>query len=141
MQLGAVEPKERYVCKQVKGDTGKETTPLPFPLQIFGVSSRCLSSTVRASLAAILADGATWETFISRQSLLEAKSARRHGPVSRDLRYKRACWPFVIKAEAPVWDLTVPELRGRLSERKLSTIGRKRDLILRLISSIKSDLN
>eukprot|EP01042_Synura_sphagnicola_P036761 gene36761-biopygen25784 len=67
MQLGAVEPKERYVCKQVKGDTGKETTPLSFPLQIFGVSSRCLSSSVRASLAAILADKVTWETFISRQ--------------------------------------------------------------------------
>ena len=51
MQLVAVEPEPRYICAQVNGDKGKDSTPLFFPLQIFRVTSRCLSSTVRASLA------------------------------------------------------------------------------------------
>jgi len=139
MQLGVVQPKHSYVCKLVKFDEGDETTPLSFPLQIYGISSRCLNSSIRASLAAILADGATWETFISRQSRLERDNTHRHGPVSREVEQKRASWPFLIKPEDSVWDSTLVELRRRLSDRKLSPTGRKRDLALRLKESILSD--
>eukprot|EP01042_Synura_sphagnicola_P036674 gene36674-biopygen17703 len=118
MQLGVEDPNSAYVCEQVKGDRGKEATPLSFPLQIYGLISRCLSSSVRASLAAILKDKANWETFIMRQSILEEGKTgdRVLRPESRNLEYKRACWDFVIKREASLWDLTVVELRKQLAK-------------------------
>ena len=136
---GAQVPKHNYLCEQVRGDRGKEQTPFPFPLQLYGLIAHCLRPSLTDSLADTLRDRAKWESFISTRSKKGEYDTHRNRSVSRSLSYKRASWDFVLKMATPLWDLTVTELRRRLSERKLSTIGRKSELVSQLIQSLESN--
>jgi len=99
MQVGVIKPSVKYRCNEVKKDLVAGGALPSFPLQIFGVSSRCLSPSLRASLSGLLQDNIDWETFIRRESYLETHTtpARTAGPNPRSLDKKRSSWPFVIR--------------------------------------------
>jgi len=97
MQLGVVGSKVSYVCKKVDCDDENGAVPLStFPLQLFGIKSRCLSSTVRSCLTELLQDHVHWEAFFRRESLLEKRAGVDCGPSWQNIEDMRRSWPFVI---------------------------------------------
>jgi len=98
MQLGAVGSTDSYICKKVDCDDENGAVALSaFPLQLFGMQSRCLSSTVRACLTDLLQDHVHWEAFFRRESLLEKRTGVDYGPSWQSMEDIRRCWPFVIE--------------------------------------------
>ena len=99
MQVGVMEPSVKYRCNMVKKDVVDGGVLPSFPLQIFGVTSRCLSPSVRATLSGLLQDNIDWETFIWREGHMVSHTnpAVISGPNPRSLEKKRSSWPFVIR--------------------------------------------
>ena len=98
MQLGAVGSTDSYICKKVDCDDENGAVAVSaFPLQLFGIQSRCLSSTVRACLTDLLQDHVHWEAFFRRESLLEKRTGVDYGPSWQSMEDMRRCWPFFIE--------------------------------------------
>jgi len=98
MQLGVIGSTDSYVCKKVDCDDENGAVALSaFPLQLFGIQSRCLSSTVRACLTDLLQDHVHWEAFTRRESLLEKRAGLDCGPSLQSMEDIRRSWPFVIQ--------------------------------------------
>jgi len=97
--VGVMDPSVKYRCNEVKKDVVAGGALPSFPLQIFGVTSRCLSPSLRASLSGLLQDNMDWETFIRRESSMETDTTQAWttGPSPRSLEKKRSSWPFVIR--------------------------------------------
>ena len=100
MQLGVLKPRVTYRCNAVKRDTVQGSTLSSFPLQIFGVTSRCLSPSLRASLVRLLQDHINWETFIRRDNVKRTGPPLvPYGPNTWSLNDKRRFYPFVMKPD------------------------------------------
>ena len=100
MQVGVLKPRVTYRCNAVKRDTVKGSTLSSFPLQIFGVTSRCLSPSLRASLVRLLQDHINWETFIRRDNVKRTGPPLvPYGPNTWSLNDKRRFYPFVMKPD------------------------------------------
>ena len=139
MQLGAKKPNKSIICGQVKKDlVGK-----PYPLQLFGLTSRCIKPSVRECLEGILIDHITWEGFQEIDKIAVAKSVKPTGPTADDPKKRRTIISFTndVNLDDAYWDLTVGQLRAILKERKLKSSGRnKMNLVQRLQEADKSSL-
>jgi len=129
MHLGAYE--DSAEC------SGEDSTK---SLQIFGLSSRCLSEPVVRSLEMLLDASNSIESFV-----LDQKAALEVGvsciPFPDDISDFRKILPFVIDNK-PQWsDLTVVELQSKCKENGLSGIWRlrKQALIKKLMQEVGSE--
>ena len=124
MQLGA---KEKSAYCNVGGG----------PLEIFGLSSRCLSEPVVRALEMLLDASNSLESFVLAQ-----KAASKEGaPFPDDVSTFRKILPFVIDRK-PQWnDLTVVELRSVCKKYGIKGYGKnlKQELIGRLIQAVGAE--
>jgi hypothetical protein len=111
----------------------------PRVLQIFGLSSRCLSETVIRSLEKLLDASNSIESFLLDQRA--AAEVDQTYPLPDDIGYMRRILPFVID-QRPQWnDLTVVELQAICVKEDLPKFQklRKRELIDLLIRNVGSE--
>ena len=106
MQLGA---KAGSAC--LSPFSGLAQPGMAKPLQIFGLSSRCLTESVRDSLRLLMKATHKVEFFVLQQkSLLDASKA--HHPFPDDVESMRKCFPFVIDPDPRWTDYTLPQLKS-----------------------------
>ena len=83
------------------------------PLQIFGLSSRCLSENIRRSLQMLLNTGNKIEFFVAKQkSSLESDATKAHHPYPDTIESIRQCFPFVIDPDSQWSDYTARQLQA-----------------------------
>ena len=130
MQLGAKSPRKYVICHQVEQDAlGK-----PYPLQMFGLMSRCIKPGVKECLEYLLIDHRTVKGLLELKRMQAISWERRTGLTSNDPQARRPFICFIDEDEDDFYaDLSVVQLRAALREIGLkSTGGKKADLIQRL---------
>jgi hypothetical protein len=108
------------------------------PLQIFGLSSRCLSEPVVRTLEMLLDASNSLESFVLDQmEIADSKVVEGGIPFPDDVRKFRQILPFVIDKK-PHWnDLTVVELKARSKQNGLSISKKpKQKLIDQLVRNV-----
>jgi hypothetical protein len=91
--------------------SGASNLAIAKPVQIFGLSSRCLSEGVRDSLQLLIKATNKVELFVLQQkSLLDASKA--HHPFPDNVESMRKCFPFVIDPDPRWTDYTVRQLKS-----------------------------
>ena len=126
-------PATRLPCaSRSKQDSSVETCA--YPLQIFGLASRCLTSDLRDVLSDLLDCRLNWQSFLLEKKR-QIKAQDRIDPFPDVEERLRLAWPFVIGAQEGYNDLTMTVLKEKLRERNLKLSGNKAVLVACLIAA------
>jgi hypothetical protein len=107
MQLGA-----KASCASLSPRLEASKLATADPVQIFGLSSRCLSQGVRESLQFLIKATNKVELFVLQQKSSLNASSKGHHPFPDDVETMRRCFPFVIDPDPHWTDYTVLQLKS-----------------------------
>jgi len=94
MQVGAKKPHAAIICDQVDdGSVGK-----PYPLQIFGLSSRCIKPGVRKALEELLVDQMSLQAFRHDEKRWEKENPSEYSAPVEDV-FEEFLIPFIFDPE------------------------------------------
>jgi len=128
MQVGIKDPKKSVICAAVNQDSGEK----PYPLQLFGLLSRCIRPRVRECLEGILIDQKSWDGFQKIDEIECEKNGKFTGPVVEEREDTRTLIAFANDADDDYSDYSKTQLQEALKKRGLKTTGVKATLIRRL---------